>query len=39
MGSKMLTGSMMLGGMILGFIITFLETSVSETDSFAVVTQ
>ena len=39
MGSKMLTGSMMLGGMILGFIMTFLETSVSETDSFAVVTQ
>ena len=35
----MLTGSMMLGGMILGFIMTFLETSVSETDSFAVVTQ
>ena len=30
---------MMLGGMILGFIMTFLETSVSETDSFAVVTQ
>ena len=39
MGSKMLTGSMMLGGMILGFIMTFLETSVSETDSFAVVAQ
>ena len=39
MGSKILTGSMMLGGMILGFIMTFLETSVSETDSFAVVTQ
>ena len=37
MGSKMLTGSMMLGGMILGFIMTFLETSTSETDSFAVV--
>ena len=39
MGSKMLTGSMMLGGMILGFIMTFLETSTSETDSFAVVAQ
>ena len=39
MGSKMLTGSMMLGGMILGFIATFLETSTSETDSFAVAAQ
>ena len=39
MGSKMLTGSMMLGGMILGFITTFLETSTSETDSFAVAAQ
>ena len=39
MASKMLTGSMMLGGMILGFIMTFLETSTSETDSFAVVAQ
>ena len=39
MGSKMLTGTMMLGGMILGFITTFLETSTSETDSFAVVAQ
>jgi len=39
MGSKMLTGTMMLGGMILGFIMTFLETSTSETDSFAVVAQ
>ena len=39
MGSNMLTGAMMLGGMILGFIMTFLETSTSETDSFAVVAQ
>jgi|TARA_B110000263_G_scaffold233758_1_gene230909 hypothetical protein len=39
MGSKMLTGSMMLGGMILGFIMMFLETSTSETDTFAVVAQ
>ena len=39
MGSKMLTGSMMLGGMILGFIMTFLETSNLEDDSFAVVAQ
>tara|TARA_Y100001934_G_scaffold200160_1_gene236043 strand:- start:371 stop:1009 length:639 start_codon:yes stop_codon:yes gene_type:complete len=30
---------MMLGGMILGFITTFLETSTSETDSFAVAAQ
>ena len=39
MGSKMLTGTMMLGGMIVGFIATFLETSTLETDSFAVVAQ
>ena len=39
MGSKMLTGSMLLGGMILGIIMVFVEPSVSESDSFAVAIQ
>lgn len=39
MGSKMLTGSLMLGGMILGIIMVFAEPSVSETDNFAVAAQ
>ena len=39
MGSKMLTGSMLLGGMILGIIMVFVEPSVSEQDSFAVAIQ
>ena len=39
MGSKMLTGSLMLGGMILGIIMVFVEPSVSETDNFAVSAQ
>ena len=36
MGSKMLTGSFMLGGMILGIIMVSVEPSVSETENFAV---
>ena len=39
MGSKMLTGSLMLGGMILGIIMVFVEPSVSETDNYAVSAQ
>ena len=39
MGSKMLTGSMLLGEMILGIIMVFVEPSVSESDSFAVAIQ
>jgi len=39
MGSKMLTGSMLLGGMILGIIMAFVEPSVSESESFAVAIQ
>ena len=39
MGSKMLTGSMLLGGMILGIIVVFVEPPVSEQDSFAVAIQ
>ncbi len=39
MGSKMLTGSLMLGGMILGIIMVFVEPSVSETENFAVSAQ
>ena len=39
MGSKMLTGSLMLGGMILGIIMVFIEPSVSETENFAVSAQ
>ena len=35
----MLTGSMLLGGMILGIIMVFVEPSVSESDSFAVAIQ
>ena len=35
----MLTGSMLLGGMILGIIMVFVEPSVSEQDSFAVAIQ
>lgn len=38
-GSKMLTGSLMLGGMILGIIMVFVEPSVSETENFAVSAQ
>ena len=39
MGSKMLTGSMLLGGMILGIIMVIVETPPSETDSFAIAIQ
>ena len=39
MGSKMLTGSLMLGGMILGIIMVFVKPSVSETDNYAVSAQ
>jgi len=39
MGSKMLTGSMLIGGMLLGIIMVFLEPSVSDQDSFAVAIQ
>ena len=35
----MLTGSMLLGGMILGIIMAFVEPSVSESESFAVAIQ
>ena len=35
----MLTGSMLLGGMILGIIMVFVEPSVSESESFAVAIQ
>ena len=37
--SKMLTGSMMLGGIILGVVMVILEPSVSETETFAVAAQ
>jgi len=35
----MLTGSMLLGGMLLGIIMVFVETPPSETDSFAIAIQ
>ena len=35
----MLTGSMLLGGMLLGIIMVFVEPSVSDTDSFAIAVQ
>ena len=39
MGSKMLTGSMLLGGIILGIIMVFVAPPPSETDSFAIAIQ